>query len=121
MFIDYYLFSINIVNKGTQLNRVKGELKGTVLNSNGMVDDTNQRTLFRKLYVENGYVSLDAELNNEVCQRKNWNEEALERHKKTATISNSINGRKRKNTSCTLMNEKKKKKQYWMKPLRWMT
>ena len=103
------MFSINIVNKGTQLNRVKGELRGTVLNSNGMLDDTNQQTLFRQLYVENGYVLLDAELTNDAYQRKNWNEEALERHKKTATVSNSINnGRKRKNTS-PIMNQNKKK------------
>ena len=111
LFIDYYLFSINLVNKGTQLNRVKGELRGTVLNSNGIVDDSNQHTLFRQLYMENGYLLLDAELNNEQhgIYKKNWNEEALERHKKTATISNSINERKRKNTCPTTMinNEKK--------------
>ena len=84
LFIDYYLFSINLVNKGTQLNRVKGELRGTVLNSNGIVDDTTQHTLFRQLYMENGYVLLDAELTNDqyAMHRKNWNEEALERHKK---------------------------------------
>lgn len=86
-FVDYYLFSIEIINKGTQLNRLKNSLKGVVMTQEGVVGSTiDKKTIFRSLYLQNKYVILDSEMQMQMKSDKpNWTTEAMSRHKKTST------------------------------------
>eukprot|EP00112_Aurelia_sp_Birch-Aquarium-sp1_P015903 Seg3562.7 transcript_id=Seg3562.7/GoldUCD/mRNA.D3Y31 product="hypothetical protein" protein_id=Seg3562.7/GoldUCD/D3Y31 len=87
LFTSYYLFSIDIINKGTQLNRLKNSLKGVIVTKNGIINGTLAKsTTFRQLYLNNGYVILDVDLleEQEPAEVLNWTIETLRRHKKTA-------------------------------------
>ena len=90
LFADFYLFSIEIINKGTQLNRLKNNLKGVVFSTDGIHDtarECNKVTLFRRKYVEKGYVILDVDLMQKRTPPEivNWTEETLKRRQKTTT------------------------------------
>ena len=92
LFADFYLFSIEIINKGTQLNRLKNNLKGVVFSSDGIHDtarECNKMTLFRQKYVDKGYIILDVDLMQEKTPPEiaNWTEETLKRRQKTTMLS----------------------------------
>ena len=90
LFTDYYLFKISIINKGTQLNRLKNTLKGVVVTEQGQVmgNMIPKETRFRQMYQAKNYVILDADLiDKQPSKLPNWTMETLNRHKKTATRS----------------------------------
>ena len=88
LFADYYLFNICIVNKGTQLNRLKNTLKGVVVTEQGQVmgNMIPKETRFRQMYLAKNYIILDADLIDKKPSRlPNWTLETLNRLKKTST------------------------------------
>ena len=96
LFADFYLFIIEIINKGTQLNRLKNNLKGVVFSTDGIHDtarECNKVTLFRRKYVEKGYVILDVDLMQEKTPPEivNWTEEILKRRQKTTMLAQQQN------------------------------
>ena len=100
LFADFYLFSIEIINKGTQLNRLKNNLKGVVFSSDGIHDtarECNKMTLFRQKYVDKGYIILDVDLMQEKTPPEiaNWTEETLKRRQKTTMLSQQQQQNKR--------------------------
>ena len=90
LFADYYLFKISIINKGTQLNRLKNTLNGVVVTEQGQImgNMIPKDTRFRQMYLAKNYVILDADLvDRKPCRVPNWTLETLNRHKKTASKS----------------------------------
>ena len=90
LFSDYYLFKIEVINKGTQLNRLKNSLKGVLVTKEGQVLNSTicQNTNFRRMYLGKSYILLDADLlEAKPAKLPNWTMETLNRHKKTAKKS----------------------------------